>query len=240
MTDRVLDAIWPRACGVCGRPADRPGRHVCSECLNRIPFVPQDGCCSVCGRAVEGFEGEYLCEDCSKGATRPMFDRAGSAIRYEGEAREMVNRYKSHQALWLKDDFVDWLEAAARLRFDVAAIDAVLPMPVTLWHRIDRGYNQSVYLARDLARRIDRRCDEGVLRRVGRPRRQAGLTEEERRENAKGTFAARHPERARGRTLLVIDDIMTTGATLSDCARALKESGAWRVWCLTVARSVRS
>lgn len=231
--------IWPRACEVCGRPADRPGRHVCSDCLNRIPFVAQDGCCSVCGRSVEGLAGEYLCEDCSK-RDRPRFDRAGSAIRYEAEAREMVNRYKSHQALWLRDDFADWLEAAARARFDVAAIDAVMPMPVTLWHRIDRGYNQSAYLARELARRIDRRCEEGVLRRCGNPRRQAGLAEEERMENAKGTFAARRAERVRGRTVLVVDDIMTTGATLSDCARALKEAGAWRVWCLTVARSIRA
>ena len=152
----------------------------------------------------------------------------------------MVNRFKSHQGLWLRDDFTDWLEAAARARFDVAAIDAVLPMPVTLWHRLDRGYNQSAYLARELARRLDRRCEEGVLRRCGHPRRQAGLSEEERIENAKGTFVARRAERVRGRTVLVVDDIMTTGATLSDCARSLKEAGAWRVWCLTVARSIRT
>lgn len=169
-----------------------------------------------------------------------MFDRAGCAIRYEAEAREAVNRYKSHGALWLRDDFCDWLEAAARARFDADAVDAVLPVPSTAWHRMDRGYNQCAYLARGVADRIGRRCEEGVLRRCGRPRRQAGLSESERRENAKGTFAARRPERVRGRTLLVVDDIMTTGSTLSDCARALKEAGAWRVWCLALARSVRS
>lgn len=237
---RILDYIWPRRCEVCERPVDRPGRCLCTDCLNRIPFVPQDGVCAVCGRAVEGLSGEYLCEDCSRPKTRPAFDRAASAVRFEGKAREMLLGYKFEGRLWLRDDFTDWLEAAARARLDIAAVDAVLPMPVTVFHRLDRGYNQSAYLARTLAARLDRRCDEGVLRRVGKPDRQAGLDEEARRENVRGTFAVRHPERVRGRTLLVVDDVMTTGATLSECARTLQASGARRVWCVTLARSIRA
>ena len=205
----------------------------------RIPFVPQTGCCEVCGRAVVGLEGDYLCEDCS-GSSRPLFDRAASAFRFEGKAREMLLGFKFNRRLWLRDDFVDWLEAALRARFDDAAIDLVLPMPTTLFHRADRGYNQCVYLAKPLARRINRLYRANVLRRTGHPRRQSDLTEEERRENAKDTFAVRHPEFVRGRTVLVVDDVMTTGATLSECARTLKDAGAWRVWCLTLARSIRS
>lgn len=241
MKSWILDALWPRTCPVCGRPGDRPGRHVCSECLNRVPFTSAVGCCKVCGRAVEGLEGEYLCEECS-GSFRPAFDRAGAAVRYEAEARELVNRYKSHDWLWLRDDFVDWLEASARARFDVDAVDVVLPMPSSALHRVLRGYNQCVYLAQGLAERIGRRFDASILRRRGGVflRRQAGLSEDERRENALDSFAVRRPSFVKGRTVLVVDDIMTTGATLSDCARALKEAGAWRVWCQTVARTVRS
>ena len=195
----------------------------------------------MCGRAVEGLGGEYLCEDCS-GRDRPAFDRAGAAVRYEAEVRELVNRYKSHDWLWLRDDFVDWLEASARSRFDVSAVDVVVPMPSSVLHRVLRGYSQCVYLARALAGRIGRRCDESAVRRRRGVflRRQAGLSEEERRENAKDSFVVRRPGSVRGRTVLVVDDIMTTGATLSDCARALKEAGAWRVWCQTIARSVRA
>lgn len=205
----------------------------------RIPFVPQTGCCAVCGRSVAGLEGEYLCEDCS-GASRPHFDRAASAFRFEGKAREILLGFKFNRRLWLRDDFVDWLEAALRARFDDAAVDLVLPMPTTLFHRADRGYSQCAYLAKPLARRIDRLYRADILRRTGHPRRQSDLTEEERRENAKGTFAVRHPEFVRGRTVLVVDDVMTTGATLSECARSLKDAGVWRVWCLTLARSIRS
>ncbi len=238
MIDGLLDLIWPRACGVCGRPADRPGRHVCSDCVNRLPFIATEGCCRVCGRAVEGLDAEYLCEDCRR--RPPAFDRAGCALRFEAEARRLILDYKFRRRLWLRDDLADWLDAAARARFAAAAIDLVLPMPATRRHRLDRGYNQCDYLARELAKRLDRRTSGSVLSRTGSPRRQSGLAEEERRANAAGTFAVRRPEFVRGRTVLVVDDIMTTGATLSECARALKAAGAWRVWCLALARSVRT
>lgn len=239
MIEKVLDLIWPRTCEVCGRPADRPGRHLCSDCLNRIPFIPLDGCCRICGRAVEGLEGDYLCEDCSRPSTRPAFDCAASAIRFEAEARQMVLDYKFNRHLWLREDFVDWMEAACRARFDLAAVDAILPMPLTRLHRIDRGYNQSAYLAKALAKRFDRRYLGGALKRQGNPSRQAGLDEAARRKNVEGTLKAVCPERLRGRTLLVVDDVMTTGATLSETAKVLKECGSWRIWCVTLARSVR-
>lgn len=206
----------------------------------RVPFVPADRCCAVCGRQFDGLDGSpsSVCEECS-GRDAPRFDRAASAVRYEGRMREMIQGYKFNQRLWLRDDFADWLEAAVRSRFDADAVDAVIPMPITLFHRADRGYNQSAYLASALAKRIGRRVLGGAVRRCGHPRRQAGLDELSRRENVKGTFAVRRPDLVRGRTLLVVDDVMTTGSTLSECAAALKSAGAWRVWCATLARTVR-
>lgn len=223
---------------MCGRPSDRDGRHICSECLMRLPPVAQKGCCSVCAKAVVGLDGEYLCEDCSKG--RPYYDRAACALRFEGAAREMILDFKFNRHLWLAADFSDWLEAAVRARLDVAAVDVVVPMPMTVFHRWDRGYSQTELLARTLARRIDRRLDTAVLVRKGRPRRQSSLSEAERRENVKGTFAVRHPEWVRGRTVLVVDDILTTESTMSEAARTLKEAGAAYVLAATLARSVRS
>lgn len=205
----------------------------------RIPFLPQTGCCQLCGRAVEGFEGAYLCEDCS-GAYKPQYDRAGSAFRFELDARRLLLNYKFNCHIWLKDDLTDALEGAARARFEVTAIDVILPMPITTWHRIDRGYNPSAYLAEALSERLDRRFDARVLLRCGHPVRQAGLDEKRRRENVKGTFTVRRPEWIRGRTVLIVDDVMTTGATFSECARVLKAAGARTVWCLSLARSIRT
>ena len=244
MLGRLLDIVWPRQCEVCGSPSDRPGRHVCADCLNRLPFMPVDGCCRRCGRDAPGLDGEFLCEDCR--AARPRFDRAAASLRFEGVARDMVNAFKFRNHLWLCADLADWLEAAVRTRFRVDEIDVVIPVPSTLGHRFDRGYNQCDYLARALARRLGLPFDAKTLRRVGSPRRQRGLSEADRRRNVAGTFACRRSVAARrygdeGRpTVLVVDDVMTTGSTLSECAAALKEAGAGRVWCIALARSLRS
>lgn len=215
LLQRVLDLLWPRNCEICGRPVDREARYICAECLNRIPFVrPEDGMYEI--------------------------DDAASAVRFECETREIINGYKFKNSIWLRDDFVDWIEAAARSRFDVAAIDAVIAIPTTLGHRINRGYNQSALLAEPLAKRLDRCFLGRAVARTGHPKRQSSLSEEERAENVKGTFVVREPELVRGRTILLVDDIMTTGSTLSECAKTLKDAGAWRVWSVTLARSVRT
>lgn len=235
--DGLLDIVWPRRCEICGGRADRPGRYVCSACLMRVPFLRQDGCCRVCGCSVENAADGFVCEECRR--RKPFFDAAASAVRFENDARELLLKYKSAEGVWLKRDFVDWMEAAAAARFDLSAVDAVVPMPVTLFHRIDRGYNQCVYLARSIAKRIDRVCVENAVARCGHPRRQAGLSENERRENVIGTFKVGDSKAIKGRTVLLVDDVMATGSTLSECAKTLKEGGAWRVWCVTLERSVR-
>lgn len=203
----------------------------------RLPFAPTDGCCRRCGRDVPGLDREFVCEDCR--THRPHFDRAASALRFEGEARQMMLDFKFHRHLWLRDDLVDYLEGVVRARFKIAEIDLVVPMPSTLLHRLDRGFNQCDYLAKPLARRLGLPFVRRTLGRIGSPQRQSRLSEEDRRENVKGTFAVCKPATVTGRTVLVVDDIMTTGSTLSECAKALKDAGAARVWCATLCRSLR-
>ena len=203
-----------------------------------LPFVPAFGCCRRCGRDVAQLSGEFLCEECRE--TRPAFDRAASVLRFVDEAREIVNAFKFRFHYWLCADFADWLEAVTRARFVVNRIDAIVPVPITLWRRLDRGYNQCDCLARALAKRLGKPLAARALRRKGNPARQGGLNEQERRQNVVGTFAVRRPEDVRGKTVLLVDDIMTTGSTLSACAAELKAAGAEKVWCVTLARSFRT
>ena len=201
-----------------------------------MPFAPVNGCCRRCGRDAAGLDGEFLCEDCR--THRPRFDRAASALRFEGDARDIVSAFKFKHHAWMRDDLVDWLEGVVRARFVVDGVDFVVPVPSSLLRRLDRGYSQCEYLASALAKRLGKRYDARALRRTGSPRRQVGLDEAARRTNVVGTFTCRR--RLSGETVLVIDDVMTTGSTLSECAKVLKESGAGKVWCATLVRSLRT
>ncbi len=239
MLERVLNLLWPRVCPICGKLSDRPERYVCSACLMRIDFVEQDeGCCRVCGRPVEELKTDYLCEDCR--VYKPKYDRAATAVNFSGAARKLVTGFKYNTHLWLLEDFVDWLEGAAMARYDLSAADIVLPMPTTLFHRLDRGYNPSALLARHLAKRIGKPCLSGILKRKGLPKRQAGLSEEDRRENVKGTFRVRKENLIKGKTILLLDDVLTTGSTLSEAAKELKNAGARQILALTLARSYKT
>ena len=204
----------------------------------RLPMLPVADSCAVCSATLVGGDGESVCEDCTL-RSRPAFERSACALRYEGAARELVRRFKFRRAFHWRDDFADFMEAAVSSRFEAAAIDAVAPVPMAFWHRWNRGYSPAAILARALAARLERRYEGGALGRIGHPRRQSELPAAERRTNVIGTFAVRRPEWVRGRTLLVVDDIMTTGATLSECARVLLAAGAERVWVATLARTPR-
>lgn len=210
----------------------------------RLPFVPVDGLCRKCGRDAPGLTGDFICEDCR--LHRPAFDRAASVFRFEGDARELINGFKFREHLHLRNDLVDFLEALAHARFHLEEVACLVPMPSTIGHRWLRGYNQCEILAKALAVRLRKPC-RPLIKRVGLPARQGGLDEAARRENVIGTFApnvrilrpdpyARLPHM---RTVLLIDDIMTTGSTLSEAAKTLKAAGIGRVWTLTLARSVR-
>lgn len=233
----ALDLIFPRNCEMCSGAVDRPSGSICSECLMQLPFLPVEGCCRVCSRPVEGFKGEFLCDEC-RGRDAPRFDRAVQSIRFEGEARRLVLDYKFRDKVHLAADFAEWVEAAARARLNLASVDVVVPVPLTFTGRFVRGYSQTELVARRLSRSISRRMS-CALKRKGSPERQSTLGEKERHANVVGTFAVTRPELIKGRTVLVVDDIMTTGATLSECAKVMKEAGAARVWCVTVARSAR-
>ena len=233
--ERLADIVWPRMCQICGREVDRPARHICSDCLMRLPFLPADGLCRKCGRDAPGLDGEFLCDECR--AFRPSFDRAVSSFRMEGDARELVNAFKFRDAIYLRDDLVDFLEASVRVRFVVDGISCVVPIPSTLSSRFLRGYSQCEILAKALARRLGKPFAR-LLRRVGAPRSQRGLSEEDRRKNVVGTFTI-VGRRAVPELPLVIDDVMTTGSTLSEAAKTLKSAGAAKVYCASVARAVR-
>ena len=231
---RVADWLYPRVCPGCGLASDRPGRHLCWNCLARIDLYA-GGLCTLCGRAAEGAVAHaFVCGACRQ--AKPWFDRARAAGRFAGVLREQVHQFKYGQALWLKQDLADLLEGCLNAHFDPSAVDVVAPVPLHPVRQRERSYNQAALLARELARRIDRRYDGEALTRVRTTGTQTALDAAHRRMNMLGAFGVPRPEWVRRRRVLIVDDVMTTGATLNECARMLKKAGARTVWAVTVAR----
>lgn len=239
LLQRAADLVWPRVCAIegCGNISDRPDRHICSRCFASLPFHDAGGACRICGALVMAeTHHEFICEDCQR--LKPAFEFARSAVLYREPVDLLLQDFKYHKATWLCEDFVDLLEGAVRAKLPFSEIDVVVPVPLHPRRLRKRGYNQSALLAESLARRLNRRFDQRSLIRIRDTEHQARLSGDERRNNLKGALAVPNAQFVRGRTVLVVDDVMTSGATLSHCARALLDAGAARVWCATVGRAV--
>ena len=233
---RVFDLLYPRLCPVCGAPSDRPGRLICWTCFARLPLhVIADGHCRRCGKIPAGaVSQDFLCDACRR--VPPHFDQARTAATFRGSLRVLLHQFKYNGATWLAADLVDLLDGALQTYYDPSRIDLVLAVPLHVSRLRKRSYNQAALLARALARRRQLECRTGVIRRNWATPTQTRLGVRERLRNVHGAFGVVQSEWVRGRTVLMIDDVMTTGATLSEAARCLKAAGAWRVWALAVAR----
>jgi len=231
---RVSDWFYPRICPGCGQMSDRAGRHLCWSCLSRVELHTQS-LCERCGCFVEGQVAHaFLCGAC-KGA-KPAFDRARSAGRFDGVLRDQIHQFKYGQALWLRQDLCDLLQGCLMAHFTAEMIDAVVPVPLHPVRARERSYNQAALLAQELAHRIGRRYEGRALVRTLKTETQTLLDAAHRRMNMLGAFSVTRPAWVTRRCVLLVDDVMTTGATLHECARALKKAGARTVWAVTVGR----
>ncbi len=229
-----LDLLYPRSCAGCDKPMGAEPGMLCWECRTGLRTIA-DPCCSKCGNPLEGrADHAYTCYHCVQ--LEPAFDIARSAVRFEGVAAELIHRFKYRQSLWLREELADWLAACVRVWYPDFHPDFVCPVPLYHARARERGYNQAALLAAELARRIRRPFWAGALVRTRPTETQTHLTARQRLSNVAQAFEAASPRRLNGRAALLVDDVMTTGATVSSCARALKAAGCSAVYVATLAR----
>lgn len=230
----MLDLLYPRNCMQCGAPSPDPMKHLCWDCLSDAPGI-EPPFCTVCGDPVAGdIQHDYTCFACAR--ETPAFDRARSAARYDGAVGTVLRALKYENALWAVQDISALLAACVQAEYSGQAFDAVTAVPLYVSRRRGRGFNQSALLGRALAGRLHIPFRENLLRRVRPTVTQTGLTAPQRTANVCGAFRVGLFARPAGLGILLVDDIMTTGATVNACAKALKKGGAVSVHVVTAAR----
>lgn len=225
------DLLFPPHCPGCGeRLAPPADQSLCPVCRRDLPG-PGEPLCGGCGIAVAASVADY-CPSCRG---RFASDALVFAAPYAGTAKELVHRFK------YRADFAAGRVLAALLAARVGAalpagVDLLVPVPLHRRRLAARGFNQAALLARELARRLGSPAAVAALRRVGNTRTLAGLRRGQRSRELSGAFAVRQPLRIAGRRVLLVDDVLTTGATAEGCCRVLKEAGAHWVGIAVAAR----
>ena len=229
----LLDVLLPPRCLACAAAVDVPGR-LFGACWGEIDFIAAPYC-HCCGLPFAFDEGaDSLCGACL--GQPPAFDHARAVLRYNGVARSLVLGFKLGDRTHGAPAFAAWMGRGGGDL--IAKADAVTPVPLHRWRLFTRRYNQSGLLARVIAANADLTFEPDLLVRTRNTESQRKFGRLGRFENVRGAFTVRPGREVAGRRIILVDDVMTTGATVNACATTLKRAGAASVVVLTLARVV--
>jgi ComF family protein len=229
----VVEAVYPPQCLMC-KEETGAAHGLCPDCWASTSFVA-GLVCDCCGLPLPGDAGEIaLCDECTEAA--PVFRRARAAVMYQDGGRNLVLALKHADRPEMARTLAPWMVRAGREL--LAGCDLVAPVPLHYWRLLRRKYNQSSELARQVARLAGLNFVPDLMVRSRNTPTQDGRDRAARFANQAGAFVAnpRHAARIVNRKVLLIDDVMTTGATLSALAAACLDAGAARVEALVLAR----
>lgn len=210
MFTKIVDLVFPRACGLCGQKINK--RYTCRKCLNileyyqeKVVLYPKNG----------NFYDKLIC-----------------GFEYKSYMKNKMLQYKFENKRYLAKSFGDLL--AYRLKQYNLCADLIIPVPIHYKRNLTRGYNQSAYIAKFVGELINVPLNKDVLIKIKHTRKQSLLDMNARKENVKNAYSVVDEATIRGKKILLIDDIFTTGSTVNECARVLKIAGAKEVIVATV------
>ena len=235
VTAVALDLAIPPRCLSCGGLAEAQG-SLCSNCWDAITFLGPPACVR-CGQPFDVDAGEAaICGRCL--LDPPRYRRARAVFRYDGASKGLVLGFKHADRTGRAPYFARWM---ARAGADLLAeADLIVPVPLHPWRLFLRKYNQSALLANGLADLSGVPCCPDALARVRHTPKQGAMGRRQRRANLHGAIRLKRADKVRGRHILLVDDVLTSGATVEECVRVLQSGGASAVDVITLARVVRA
>jgi len=239
---QFIDLIYPPRCPICEKflwknraEKDHQELLFCKFCFDGFSEITSP-LCPTCGRPFASeVDEDHLCEDCLR--KRPYYDAMRAPYLYEGSIMEAIHQFKYAGKSHLAKSLGLLLTSFARTWLDKTDTCLMMPVPLHPRRLRERDFNQSLLLARYAASFLGAELDVLSLRRIRYTEPQTGLKSDARRKNVRKAFQIVDREVVKGRAILLVDDVATTGNTLNECARTLKRAGAKKVFCLTLART---
>jgi len=230
----IASLFYPPNCGVCGAAISN-SEYLCSSCHDKAQRIVPPFCAKCSEPFAGAIEGEFTCANCAH--RKLEFDAAVSAYRSRGVVRFVILQFKYNRQLHLRHPIAGWLaEAMMDARLRNRAFDLIVPVPLHPARLRERGFNQADLLARMLTQKIGGPVF-AALERTRYTTTQTAFDRIDRMENLHNAFRLRKKVSVRELRVLLVDDILTTGSTLSECARVLREAGAGPVYAVTAARA---
>lgn len=229
MINRFLNVLFPELCPFCKKPPqDHRIAPICTDCWNEITQY-NGSICQICGKPLIS-SASIICGDCI--SDRPAFKLARSFGLYEATLKEAINLLKYYGIKRLAKPLSDMM-----LKIKIPGVETILPVPLHKRRLRVRGFNQSGLLAKYMAKRLRIPIITDCLIKVRDTLPQVGLGAKEREKNIRKAFEVKNRGLIQGKTIMLIDDVFTTGATVRECSKVLKKAGARDIYVITLAHS---
>jgi ComF family protein len=233
----LVDVVFPPRCIACDHILeDQEDRPFCPPCVSLICYITSP-LCPCCGIPLPGAEGtDHFCGDCLR--ARPPFSVARSVARYETILLDAIHTFKYNGKITNGQVLGKMMAEYEYHDFNISSYSLIIPVPLHRRRLRERGFNQAVILAKEIAGRFSLPLDLRSLKRRIFTEAQVGLGKDRRASNVKGAFDVSDSEKIAGQKIILVDDVYTTGSTVRECAGILMKNKAAEVAVLTLARAV--
>ena len=235
LKDDLLDFVYPQTCPICKKPLTREEKSVCQQCWKTLTILPAPFC-PYCKSFLEDEESmiRHRCDSLDRPEDR-MILAVRSLGTFDDYYQKLIHRFKYGKSLPLGRRLAKRLGQVVSETTGFADYDLVIPVPLHRARHRERGFNQSDLLAEGISEAAGVAVGKGILKRRKNTKDQTHLNAQQRAENVKDAFVVKRPDLTDANKVILVDDVMTTGATLNECAGMLRTAGVKEVFAATLA-----